>query len=445
MMKLLIYESDLLLLNKLKSILGSFDIFESVRIVNDEDSCLKLVSEQVFDFFVLRFENDKFKDLLIQTMPNIVNLPVLCFSTSTDVSEFSKLEQVQLSVKKFKLIHLLSALSDLIPKEVKNERTQLFLDYLPIKISLIKKLKVYPCDFYIKLSADKHVKILSGNLDVNIDFLDRYSSRNITDFFVTRSDFYKYSDDLFSRILPPAENFTNKESFYSQSLEAIKDIVSEIGVNENVIGLTTELIDSAVADLKDPELLDLLNKFKFSKDRYIYDHSMLTATFAVSLCEKFDWRSRQVMQKLVFASMFHDFAIVDPRLAFVDSSFKANPDLSSLHKYEISNHAEVMCQILSRNKSISSEVLGIVAKHHEGREEGESYPKGIDSANLSILECVFIVAHEFANELYKIAFRPEKIPKAIENVLSFSNRSGFRQVRTAFLDSIVSKYQKKLS
>jgi hypothetical protein len=91
-----------------------------------------------------------------------------------------------------------------------------------------------------------------------------------------------------------------------------------------------------------------------------------------------------------------------------------------------------MADKLSKNKLISSEVLSMVAKHHHAH----GYHSEATPFNLSVLECVFIVAHEFATELYKIAFRPEKIPNAIEKVVLFCSKGPLKQVKAVFLSTV---------
>ena len=68
-----------------------------------------------------------------------------------------------------------------------------------------------------------------------------------------------------------------------------------------------ECVDKIVNEVETPGLKDLLNKFKYSQDRYIYDHSYLTSVFAISMCEKFSWRNTKNFEKLVFAALVHDY------------------------------------------------------------------------------------------------------------------------------------------
>ena len=437
MLKVLVYENDLSLLMKVKALLSSISSIDEAKIVNDETSCLKELKKEHYDILILGICTKPFKDSLLKSRPDIINQPILSLVPASDLAEFTKVVAIDILVTKFSLVQFLAALSDLIPPDILLAIKPLIEEFIPVKMSVFRKLKNTPCDIHIKLSKDKYVKIINEAEEIHNSFLDRYQNKNINELYIKKLDFYRCSDQLFENILPDAKSFESKTDYFSQSQQVIKDVILEIGINENVIKLADELVESALLEYKDPVLLTLLNKFKYSEDRYLYDHSVFTSILAVAICENFEWRNRQLMQKVVFASFFHDFGFTNSKLAFLENNITGNKELTKDQKNEILGHPQKMVDLLSKNKSISSEVLSMIAKHHEAQGEN-SYPLGLTSANLSILECVFIVAHQFSNELYKIAFRPDKIPKAIENVVSFCGTGNLKQVRAAFL-TVVSK------
>jgi HD-GYP domain-containing protein (c-di-GMP phosphodiesterase class II) len=440
MLKILIFENDLELLNKLKSLFTSITLFHEIKIANDEVNCLKLLKNEYFDVFVMKIESDKFLELVIKALPDIVSLPVLCTNTDIDLNKLTKHSKIEVSKQSFNLIYLLSGLSEILPKDLLKANDQLIEGFVPVKMSVLRNLKNTPCDVFIKLSQEKHIKIFNADDDIQFSILDRYENKKIHELYIKKTDFYRFSDELFSHTMPKAELYETRVDYYSQSQKVIKDIILEIGINENVIKLVDDLVDSAVVEYKDASLTNLLNKFKHSPERYIYDHSMLTSVFAVAMCEKFEWRNRQILQKIVFSSIFHDFAFKDTKLAFFEGNAKDNENLTKEQRNEILTHPERISELLASNKSISSEVLSLVSKHHEAHGD-QGYPNAVGSGSLSIPECVFIVAHEFTNELYKIAFRDDKIAKAVENVCAFSNTGNLKQVREAFLTTVAEKFQ----
>jgi hypothetical protein len=431
MLKILVYEDDLILLSKMKAVLTSVSLFQEIKMANDEKTCLGLIKEELFDIYILRMNNEKFKDLLLKVLPALLSKPILSTDASLDLSIFDQCIQMDLVKEHFSVVSFLSSLTDLIPRPAFDVQKPLLEEYIPINFSVLRKIKNTPCDIYIKLGQEKFIKIVNLGEEVQRFFLDRFENKNVREFYVHKTDFYRCSDALFGNTFPIIEQFETSEEYFIESEKVIHEFIKELGLNENVLSVANELVTSAIAELKDPQLLSLLNKFKNSKDRYIYDHSLMTAIFAVSICEKFEWRNRQVLQKIAFAAFFHDFAFTDNKLAMIEVVGGEYQHLSKLQKKEILGHTEKMVELLSQNKSVSSEVLSIIGKHHEASGE-QSYPLGLSSANLSILECIFIVSHKFTSEIYKIAFRADKLPKAVESVLSFSNTGNLKQVRPIF-------------
>ncbi len=443
MLKLLLFDVDLLRLNKIRTILSAMSILSEIKIANDEARCVNLIKDEYFDIFILNINSEEFFKKLLVIHPSIEDLPVLLFGVDVDISNFKNCKKINLETVNFKLVNFLSSFSEIIPEDILKTSQQLISEYILIKFSILRKINNTPCDLYIRLGSDKFVKIVNKDEKIHGFLLDKYESKNVEEFYTRKIDFYAHSDSFFSSSLPNVSNTESSGEYYSQSTQIINDIFNEVGISKGVIDLADELIKNSLVESKDPELENLLNKFKFSKDRYIFDHSYLTSVLAVAICEKFEWRNRQNMQKIVFASIFHDFAFVDPKLAYFESGFLNNGELNKEQKDEIFNHPKKIAEMLQKNKNISSEVISILMKHHEAHGEN-SYPNGISSTGLSILECIFIISHEFANELYRIAFRHDKLLNAIENTLDFANTGNMKQVRKVLIEIFSEKFQLKI-
>lgn len=442
-MKALIYEKNLKYLTKLRDLFSSLEQIHQIKIANDEEGCIGLLKNDYFDFLILPIDSDEFKNKLLKVSPELTSLPIISTSSSIDLQSFKKCRTIEVN-ENLKVLPFLNAFMEIVPgaSNLEEENNPSLGNFIPIKIPILKKIYIIPCDIFIKLGKSKFVKIINQNDSASIELFEGYEIKNVKEFFIRNSDFYKYSDELLGNLLPDSSQFDSKFDYYRNSQQVINDIVFEIGITEKVIELSKEVSDSAISELKDSTINDLVSKFKYSKERYIYDHSVLTSIFAVAICEKFDWKSRQVMQKIASAAIFHDFGFENPKLAFLELDPKENPDITREQRAEIIGHPEKIASILSKNSSVSSEVLSIVSKHHEAHGEA-GYPNAVSSAGLSVLECVFLVAHEFANELYKIAFRPEKISIAVQNVVDYSNSGNLRQVTKAFLEVVDEKYHQK--
>lgn len=444
MFKVLIYNSDITFLPKLQAMIGSLSFVENVTIVNDFDKCINHIKHEYFDFYIIDLDNVEIARKFENNLENITHLPVLITRDQFSFPQLTNYRKHNFNKSEFKLISFLNILSELLPASVVKSNQQLVSEFIPIQFATIRKIRKMPCEFYIRINKSKYVKIYNEDSVVNQDILDKYSIKNINEFYIKKADFYRCSDDLFASALPDINLFENKIEYFTQSQQVINEIFNDLGINENTLKVVNECVDKMLNETETPGLKDLINKFKYSQVRYIYDHSYLTSVFAITMCEKFSWRNTKNFEKIVFASFVHDYGFSNPKLAILENNYKHNQNLSMENKKDIFEHPAKMQKILAKDPSISSEVLSLILKHHEAHGD-ESYPAGLNSASLSPMECVFIVAHEFVNQLYKIAFRPDKMEKAINNVLEFSNNGNLKQVRTVFNETIAVNYNIKIS
>jgi HD-GYP domain-containing protein (c-di-GMP phosphodiesterase class II) len=271
--------------------------------------------------------------------------------------------------------------------------------------------------------------------------LSKYSKTDA--FYVTRDDFIATSESLF-----PHPGILDRESssglFIDNSMAVMNEIQDSLGLNENLLELSSNLAGDIGQFFKNSSIEDMLSSFKRSKDRYVYDHSLLTSVFASAMASGAEWSNPKNIEKLVLASLVHDLGFTHPRLALVELNHKTSLNLSKEQKTEILNHPAKMAKLLSVSGTVPSEVINIVAKHHEMEELG-NYPLGLNARGFSILECVFIIAHQFSNELYRVSFRVDKISVAIERVLQFPDTGNFKQAKQLFVSAIAKKYHFKQS
>ena len=98
----------------------------------------------------------------------------------------------------------------------------------------------------------------------------------------------------------------------------------------------------------------------------------------------------------------------------------------------IFDHSEKMAKMLEENHDMPQEVVNLVRNHHEGLGKNLSYPKGLTGVQLNQLDCVFIVAHSFVIEIYKVAFSPNKLSLCYDEIVSNYTSGHFKTVLKAF-------------
>lgn len=416
-------------LDKVSSIIKSFKDIGHVKNVTDYNSLKESLADKDKNlFFIIDLTSEKFasakmkaQDIVTDHDRNVI------FLVNETLRADEKLATVgeNLLDSTFKLIELTSLISDL--------RSETGGEYFPITINSFYKVKSFPCDAYVKLGADKYVKVIHETDPVDDEFISKYKNKRVDSLYVKAADFYDKCTELFADKLADVDLFDTKEEYIRKSQEILHDMVKDLGVSEHMVSKVGEALSHVEEEINKPNLKKVFDLFEKQKGSFIYDHSYLTMMFCNILCKHMDWESEQVRNKLALASMFHDLGIENPKKAFYEGAGKSN--IAAMNKElsgEILNHGSVIAEMLQADPEMPQEVINICMNHHEGLGPEESYPKGVSGVNLTQLECVFIVSHAFVLELYKIAFNTAKIQKAYDAVADKYTSGNFKPIIQAF-------------
>lgn len=416
-------------LDKVSSIIKSFKDIGHVKNLTDYNSLTESLKDTDKSlFFIIDLTSEKFasakmkaQDIVTDHDKNVI------FLVNEELKSDPKLATVgeNLLDSKFKLIEMTSLISDL--------RSETSGEYFPITINSFYKVKTFPCDAFVKLGTDKFVKVIHENDPVEDEFIKKYKTKRVDSLYVKAVDFYDKCTELFADKLADVDLFNTKEEYIRKSQEILHEMIKDLGVSEHIVAKVGEALNHVEEELNKPNLKKVFDLFEKQKGSFIYDHSYLTMLFCNILCKHMDWESEQVRNKLALASMFHDLGIENPKKAFYEGAGKAN--IMTMNKElsdEIMDHGNVIAKMLEEDPEMPQEVLNICLNHHEGLGPEESFPKGVSGVNLTQLECVFIVAHSFVLELYKIAFNTTKIQKAYDAVAEKYTSGNFKPIIQAF-------------
>jgi len=416
-------------LDKVSSIIKSFKDVGTVKNVTEYSELTKSLEDKDKNlFFIIDLTSTSFTNIKAKAQDIVTNHDKnVIFIVNEELKSDEKLATVGDNIinHDFKLIELTSLVSDL--------RSEVGSEYFPISMNSYYKVKSFPCDSFVKLGVDKYVKVSHEGDAVEEAFLKKFKDKRVDFFYVKAADFYDKCTELFSDKLAEVSLFETKEEYIRKSQEILHDMVKDLGVTEYIVGKVDEALAHVDVELKKPNLKKVFDLFEKQKGTFIYDHSYLTLMFCNILCKHMDWESEQVRNKLAMACMFHDLGIENPKKAFYEGAGKTN--ISSMNKElsdEILGHGEVIAKLIEQDEEAPQEVINICRNHHEGLGPEESYPKGVSGVNLTQLECVFIVAHAFVLELYKVAFNTTKIEKAYDAVAQKYTSGNFKPILKAF-------------
>lgn len=438
-----ILSTDILVMTTLVSVMKSYSF---VDIVYKADSLMGLDNGQLVnsDLIIIdcKSNTDSESKKVFDNLNGVSSaVTVLLDADVLDGSHsaFAKLYHIKRKGNKLNIIEFLSTFSRIVDNHFEGKKAHLVsTDYIAYRSSYIMMLTEVPCDIFIKINDLKYIKIYKKE-DSTKGQLSKYIDKGIKYFYIKRNEYYDNFDDFYSQTLQVFDSIqksdNNLELGYSNSQNFIFDLMNDIGISEAVVNVSNNYIDSISKELTTKEIKNLFKSFKYSKDRYIFDHSTMTSMFSISMCSNFDWRNEEVYKKLVAAALYHDFGFINPKLALIELDKNEIQNLSKSFRREILDHAEVMSLKLSGIKGIPTEVLQIVSKHHNLHHEYGYTPKNT-GVQLGVLESIFIVSHEFTNNLYKIGFRLEKLPNAVKKTLEFIEANNIKSVKEPFLGMV---------
>ncbi|MCO4794195.1 MAG: HD domain-containing protein [Bacteriovoracaceae bacterium] len=288
------------------------------------------------------------------------------------------------------------------------------VDYKKIRTSYFLRFNKTLCDVFVQLSDTKYVKILKrGDIYARND-IKKWSDKKMKFLYIENEDFEDFKEEFARTPFLVMDKDLTPETSEEASLAAIEivhELVKEIGVSEEVVNLVDYTVFQMEENLKKGSPLeDLLTKMRNRKD-YLNDHSYMVAYICGQISDRMSWDSEEIKKKLAVASILHDITLDNPELAMaVDLGL---PELQRFPKEEVTaykQHPYEVAQLVrdSDSEDIPPNVDEIVLNHHEN-PEASGFPKGIDADRISALSAVFIVAHAFVNEMYRVDFDKSKM------------------------------------
>lgn len=358
-----------------------------------------------------------------------VNLLIL-ENENEELNKFEKYNVFFKTIQNFdsnsSLIEQATKLSDFINGNQNSSTNSIFL---PLNIKLFKNMSTAPCDLHIKLSEKKFVKILSKDEKQHADeILEKYSKKDINEIYLESKNLNKVKDILTKLLFKIDETKDTKNEQKLQIAENVISVVKDFGVSEFLLEGINETFSELTKDMsKDKKLSALLAQINSNNTNVISNHSYLTAVFCSMIASKVTWNNATVRKNLCTAAILHDFEIAESQELMYE--FKSIDEINQLppkKRQLFAQHAVNAANMLAKNSNIPSDVINIIAKHHEGAGE-KSYPQKLSSNSLTPPNCLFNVAHQFSIELAKVAFNQNKIELAFQRLREYYPSSSFKQ------------------
>lgn len=311
------------------------------------------------------------------------------------------------------------------------------MPYVAIKLQFLRKYRQVPFDIYIQLSKDKYVKIRNRDDKLDDELITRYKSKGIKEFYLTINDFNSHHENIYTLPLIFEDQKTGEtidpERKIKEIHEVLIEIISDIGLNEIVINLAHQYTKNILEYSGSKASLALMLEASIKNDySYIYDHSYMTSVICVKVCKKISWMTPAMEEKMCMGAVFHDLYLGHTKYPYkIDVKHHDINEIAKNDRGVYFVHPTEMATILSETDSIPQEVINIVSQHHE-KVDGSGFPKKLSSLTMSPTVGLFIMVHDFVNELYKVNFDCQQYSILIANIVAKYCSGNFKEIAKAF-------------
>lgn len=160
----------------------------------------------------------------------------------------------------------------------------------------------------------------------------------------------------------------------------VDDVMNDIANNKSLDSLSLKRAINPMLDsiIRNPDAFAWLTRMKY-KDNYTYNHAVSSSVWAVSFGRHLGF-PKQKLQSLALGAMLFDIG----KMKLPDKLIN-NPKRYNQFEYElVKKHTDYSLEILRNTQGIDSDVIEMVATHHE-RHNGSGYPNGMAGNQIPIL------------------------------------------------------------
>lgn len=448
-MKILIIESEKSVQSTLESVLLKNSSNHQLSFVNDIVDGKEVLSKGDTDLLIIATNNNNIAEIAKQLKSiakKVILTKALLVFPDASVAEHpdyegikGHLKTVDYVVKPLSVIRLSSTIMDIMTDFTPTAEAEAEVLFLPVKIDLLKNAVSIPCDLFVKISDKKYIKIVNKNqADAVTDTVERYHKKGVEVLYVEKQYYSLLSTLIMNEFFCTEANALPVEERGIKITESIMLVTGDLGAPAEVIESINESYTEVIKNLEHEKVSKLLANLSTDENVFIENHSYLTSVFAVMMSRRMQWSTPKIQNNICMAALLHDALLADHHLGHHDKdNLETIKNLPKETRDIVFNHPKLLADKLRTTTKIPDDVLSLILKHHEGRG-ADSYPAPEGTSQLSPVNCLFNVAHQFSIELYKIGFNNMKLPKAFENLRKTFRSSAMRSY-IDLLEELVNK------
>ncbi len=381
----------------------NFDIFtakdgyEAMEIINQHKDLNLIICDHTMEPGNAKTVYDFIKD-------QNLDIPFV-FTSGEQVQNFKGFEEAK-EVKGVNKKQLLEKLPDLIQVFFEVDVKVPPKDFTGITVETLLSFKQLHEDVYIQLSSGRYLKYYSQSDSVVLDDVDKLKKKKVERLYLKKQALNWMRRELINHFPEIVSGKTDLGK-----LQLTRPIMEEKLVVSSPFEYEKEFLDQVenerAATLKkismNPRLRGLLKRLKIAKEQYYQDHILLLCNIGCAIAKNLDWAKNETMEKIIYAAYLHDILFSDlTHLAEIKDIHHFNEIKHSMSDYEQKTFLEnpnYVTQIAREDSKAPPDVETILLQHRE-LPDGSGFPRGLKHNQMNALACLFIVAHDFVDELY---------------------------------------------
>lgn len=411
-------------------------LIEVIREVSGDTKILKILSAMQFAKQDIKFD----KHLLI-----------------TNYKCHQQLESYYKTEFNFKKILILDDLKDLvegdivyankrfsqeaITKIINELKKQIIKTYtfVPILLEKLNPQLKYPFDLFAKEEDETYTKVLAKDSSFSKEELKEYKEQG-RDFVYLQNELYHdfniVTKNHIKEINSQRTNYDKETAAELNAIESFHDYIIQLGFDRNIVNLTKSLHKELEEKYKDKLIQKLLQRFLRLEGSFLYKHSILTATIALSCSKHFTWMTFENKEKIYMGSILHDLGFKYEDNAIFESYTKTRieKELNYDQRHDLLEHTIKFEMHLQKIDSIHPDVLRMIRDHHGVNEVDDAYPREVNPNDISLVFALFILSHEFSLRLDAISFEKKLIEKELESLCIRFTKGKYQKIIPMFMN-----------
>ena len=306
-----------------------------------------------------------------------------------------------------------------LPGNLIEEATSIFTDpgfinsdaYCRVDIDFLFKLDGINKNLFIKIGADKYIKVFSEDDNTNVLDIKKYKEKGIQYLYVNRETAMWVIGQIQKQIniFLKANNFRfvlrgASDSPKKRFEQKIMRIDEEVHIDTEF----KETIDKAIENIKaivekEQKVEQFLKVIQKNKKDYAFFTQKMNMTSVISclLAKQLDWISKTTMDKLVYASVISDLTLaVRPDLLRIQgfTEFeRVKGSLSDEDQKIYLSHPKDAAYLIKKYFSLAPSDTDVLAYEHHEMPDGTGFPMHLRADRISPLSALFIIANDFSS------------------------------------------------